>query len=262
MIVSAARVGLTAMALVAAVPAPAHKPQGSPGSPTELPPAAHSAAAVVDRFHDALRRGDTEAAQSLLAEDALIFEAGGAERGRAEYAAEHLAADAAFSKAVPAVVTRRAGRVDGTVAWIATEGRATGTYNGKPIDQSTTETMVVRNTKAGWKIVHIHWSSAAAPPRSTASAGTKSILSSSVPGAGSSVSQPTDLLLHFSPAARLLELTIEGPSGTIPMTVNAAGELTDYSVPLPDLERGPHTVSWRGTSRGQTYRGSFNFTVE
>jgi ketosteroid isomerase-like protein len=118
----------------------------------------------VDRFHDALRRADTETAQSLLAEDALIFEAGGAERGKAEYAAEHLAADAAFSKAVPTVITRRAGRVNGKLAWIATEGRMTGTFNGKPVDQVTTETMVVQQGSDGWRIVHIHWSSAAARP--------------------------------------------------------------------------------------------------
>jgi len=165
MIVAVARAGLAALALSAAVVAPAHDSHAPPGSPDQLSPAAHAAAAVVDRFHDALRKGDTEAAQSLLAEDALIFEAGGAERGKAEYAAEHLAADAAFSKAVPAVITRRAGGVNGKQAWMATEGRITGSSNGKPIDRVTTETMVLQQGSGGWRIVHIHWSSAPARPK-------------------------------------------------------------------------------------------------
>ena len=122
---------------------------------------ARPAAAVVDAFHAALRRGDTKAALSHLTENALIYEAGGAERGRQEYASHHLAADAAFARAVPGKITRRAGEVAGDVAWIATEGRTTGTYKGKAVDRVTTETTVLRRLERTWKIVHIHWSSAA-----------------------------------------------------------------------------------------------------
>src|SRR5690606_29848204 len=50
------------------------------------------AAEAVDAFHAALRAGDRDAALAVLAEDALIFEAGGAERSRAEYASHHLEA--------------------------------------------------------------------------------------------------------------------------------------------------------------------------
>jgi hypothetical protein len=46
-----------------------------------------------------------------------------------------------------------------SMAWIATEGRTTGIFTGKPIDQLTTETMVLRQAGGAWKIVHIHWSS-------------------------------------------------------------------------------------------------------
>lgn len=123
---------------------------------------ARPAASIVDGFHAALRRGDTQAALGFLAEEALIFEAGGVERGKAEYASHHLAADAAFSQAVPGTITRRAGEAAGNVAWITSEGRTAGTYKGKAVDRRTVETMVLRRTKAGWKIVHIHWSSAAA----------------------------------------------------------------------------------------------------
>lgn len=131
-------------------------------SATAVSPAARPAAAVVDGFHRALARGDTKAALSHLADDALIFESGGIERGKQEYASHHLAADAAFSQAVPSKVTRRVGHVTGTTAWIASEGRSAGTFNGKAVDRTIVETMVLRSTGANWKIVHIHWSSAPA----------------------------------------------------------------------------------------------------
>lgn len=126
-----------------------------------IAPSARPAAAVVDAFHAALRRGDTKAALSHLAGDALIYEAGGVERGRQEYASHHLGADSAFAQAVPGKVTRRAGEAVGSIAWIATEGRTTGTYKDRAIDRVTTETMVLRRTGGAWKIAHIHWSSAA-----------------------------------------------------------------------------------------------------
>jgi len=126
-----------------------------------LAPSARPAAIVVDAFHAALRRGDTNAAQSYLAENALIYEAGGVERGKQEYASHHLGADAAFAKAVPSTITRRAGEATRNIAWIATEGRTTGTFKDKVVDRVTTETMVLRRNGATWKIVHIHWSSAA-----------------------------------------------------------------------------------------------------
>ena len=127
-----------------------------------LGPAAPGAAAAVDSFHAALRRGDTASAAELLATDAVIFEEGEVERTKAEYAAHHLAADAVFARAVRSVVTRRTGQSAGPLAWIASEGRTTGTYKGKPVDRITTETMVLRRGPRGWKIVHVHWSSAAA----------------------------------------------------------------------------------------------------
>jgi ketosteroid isomerase-like protein len=117
-------------------------------------------AATVDTFHAALGRGDTAAASALLASDASIFESGRAERSKAEYAAHHLAADAAFARSTRREVTRRHGRIAGDLAWIATETRTTGTYKRGPINSTGTETMLLRRERAGWRIVHIHWSSA------------------------------------------------------------------------------------------------------
>ena len=125
----------------------------------DLPKTIREPAAVVDAFHAALHRGDTRTAASLLSDDALIFESGGVERSKAEYRAHHLPADAAFSKAVCSTVTRRSGHSDGRLAWVASEGRYSGQYRGKAINQLTTETMLLRRAERGWKIVHIHWSS-------------------------------------------------------------------------------------------------------
>ena len=133
---------------------------GLGGSAFAAPPAAP--AAVVDAFHAALARGDTRAAGALIADDALIFEEGHAERSKAEYAAQHLPADAEFSHAVRASVTRRTSRTDGAMAWVSSEGRLTGTFKGKAVNRVTTETMLLRRVGPAWKIVHIHWSSAAA----------------------------------------------------------------------------------------------------
>ena len=81
-------------------PGPHGVPAGNPSAATAANVVATAPVAIVDAFHAALTSGDTRAALDLLAEDVLIFESGGVERGRAEYASHHLAADAAFSAAV------------------------------------------------------------------------------------------------------------------------------------------------------------------
>lgn len=156
-------VGMAAALLLAdiALAHPEAKQKVNAAEVGRIASSARPAAAVVDAFHAALRRGDTKAALSHLAQNALIYEAGGVERGRQEYASHHLGADSAFAQAVPGTVTRRAGEAVGNVAWIATEGRTTGTFKGKAVDRVTTETMVLRRQGNAWKIVHIHWSSAA-----------------------------------------------------------------------------------------------------
>lgn len=159
---NAFQVGAWAMLLGLAGPVAAHPPSASPGLAAQLPPAARAAAATVDAFHRALRRGDSRAAAGLLAGDALIYESGGVEQSKAEYEASHLPADIEFSQAVGETLVRRSGSATASLAWIASEGRLTGSFRGKAVDRVTTETMVLRRTPKGWRIVHIHWSSAAA----------------------------------------------------------------------------------------------------
>lgn len=119
-----------------------------------------TAADVVDAFHAALTRGDTGAALALMAEDVVVFESGGAEQNRAEYAAHHLEADAAFSAAVSRkLVSRQSGQA-GDMAWVMSIEQVSGTYHDRPINSRSVETMMLRQADGHWRIVHIHWSSA------------------------------------------------------------------------------------------------------
>ena len=156
-------VRLALFAALVAGPSPilAHGPVAKDAAgTTALAPSARPAAAMVDAFHSALRRGDTKAAAGLLADDVLIFESGEVERSKTEYAAHHLGADAVFAKAVRSTVARRSGAADGRTAWIVSEGRTIGSYKGQAIDLVTTETMLLRRVGRSWLIGHIHWSSA------------------------------------------------------------------------------------------------------
>ena len=130
-----------------------------PGTTISVEATGAEAAAVVDAFHAALHRGDSAGAAALLSEDAVIFEEGHVEYGKAEYAKHHLPADAAFSKAVTSTVVRRTGGGDAGTAWLASEGRTKGIFKGKAVNSMTTETMMLRQAESSWKIVHVHWSS-------------------------------------------------------------------------------------------------------
>jgi len=117
---------------------------------------------TVEHFHAAMGRGDAAAVADLLLDDAVIFEQGGAESSKAEYVEAHLPGDIAYSQGMTDTVTSRRSTVEGGVAWVLTQGRTKGSHDGKTVDRLTTETMVVKKAKAGWRIAHIHWSSRAA----------------------------------------------------------------------------------------------------
>ena len=105
---------------------------------------------------------------------------------------------------------------------------------------------------------------ASAPPSDAGSqvASARSILVTSTPAAGSTVNGPVDqLLLRFSPPARLLEVTVSGGGMTMPVMVTAVGEVAQYSVPISELEAGSYTVDWRASVGGTEHRGTIPFTV-
>jgi ketosteroid isomerase-like protein len=157
-----------AMLLAAVLLAGASHPpeEHMPARATEPAIAAATSTPVdtVEAFHAALTRGDRAAALELLAEDALIFESGGVEQSRAEYASHHLAADAAFSAAVSRTVNSRTHGADGDTAWVTSIETVTGSYRGRAINSRSLETMLLRRTNGHWRIVHIHWSSETLAP--------------------------------------------------------------------------------------------------
>jgi len=120
---------------------------------------AQPAVAAVEQFSKALQAGDLDGVRTLLADDVLVLESGGAERSRSEYLGGHAIHDAAFLKAAHVEVKQRTARVDGATAWVGTESEVHTSKDGKALTLLSSETMVLKLTAAGWRIVHIHWSS-------------------------------------------------------------------------------------------------------
>lgn len=153
-------VGVPVSAHAQAKPAHAHAEHAAATAPVaDVPAEAGAAVAVVDRFGSALAAGDLATVASLLDPDVLILETGGAERSRDEYMAHHAKSDAQFLKGTHSQLTQRRARVEGDLVWVGSQSELHASKDGKPLTLSSTETMLVKHTPDGWKIVHIHWSS-------------------------------------------------------------------------------------------------------
>lgn len=152
---------MTAAAQTTPAPAAhAHHPQPAATAPQlDVPAAAQPVVAVVERFGQALAAGDLKAVETLLDADVLILETGGAERSRAEYLAHHAISDAQFLKGTHSQLNRRRARIAGDLAWVGSESELHASKDGKPLTLLSTETMVLKQTGADWRIIHIHWSS-------------------------------------------------------------------------------------------------------
>ena len=70
-----------------------------------------------------------------------------------------------------------------------------------------------------------------------------------------------EIRLRFSKPARLLELTISGPDGDMPMMVESADETHEYSIPLPGLGTGKYEARWRASAAGEESSGRLIFSV-
>lgn len=137
----------------------AHDAKSAEPAASAVSAQAQPAVAAVERFSSALQAGDLDLAGSLLAEDVLILENGGAEHSRAEYLGGHAGHDAEFLKQVHVQVMRRTAKVEGNLAWVGTESELHGRKDGKPTTVLSTETMLLQRGADGWRIVHVHWSS-------------------------------------------------------------------------------------------------------
>ena len=114
---------------------------------------------ALNSFHAAINSGDRQTVMAALSPDVLIFESGGVERSRAEYASHHMKSDMAFLAQMGHDQISQAASEQGDTAWIVTESRIYGRYKEKDIDIVSTETAVLKRGADGWKIVHLHWSS-------------------------------------------------------------------------------------------------------
>ena len=120
---------------------------------------ATDAVAAVERFSIALVAGELEKVSVELDPGVLILESGGAERSSSEYLGGHAKSDAAFLGKASITLKRRTANAAGDLAWVASESEIHAMKDAKMLMIASTETMVLRNSAAGWKIVHIHWSS-------------------------------------------------------------------------------------------------------
>jgi mono/diheme cytochrome c family protein/ketosteroid isomerase-like protein len=125
----------------------------------EKTPLGSDVQSAVRRFHEALSSGNAAAVEAVLDPDVLIMESGNVERSRDEYASHHLKADIQFMRAMKYTLERQQGETVGDLAWVSSEASLAGQFQGRSVTQASTESLVLRKTGAGWRIVHVHWSS-------------------------------------------------------------------------------------------------------
>lgn len=136
-----------------------HDVQVALSSTIAIPDAEIGAVRQVDAFSQALAAADFDRMKSLLAPDVIILESGGVERNRDEYMGHHAKLDAAFLDGAHVNVLSRTARIDGNLAWVATETEVHAVKGNKPPTLLSTETMILGNRSGDWQILHIHWSS-------------------------------------------------------------------------------------------------------
>lgn len=119
-----------------------------------------SAVAAVEHFRTALVGGDSAAALSMLASDAIILESGDVET-RTEYRRHHLPADIEYARAIPGTHTLKSVVVYGDAAWVSSTSITQGRIKDRPVNSAGAELIVLsrRDKQSPWQIRAIHWSS-------------------------------------------------------------------------------------------------------
>ena len=115
--------------------------------------------AVADQFHTALSDGDVATINELLDPNVLIFESGGVESSREEYASHHMHSDMKFIAGMDREIISRQVTQDEAMAVVSTSSKLVGSYQDNQLDLASTETLVLKKGDHGWRIHHIHWSS-------------------------------------------------------------------------------------------------------
>lgn len=114
---------------------------------------------VANDFAAALSSGDMEQIKRLVADEAIIFEEGSAEQSFAEYERDHLPQDIRFMRRVERIVKDQQEIHQGSLAIVLTQTDLKGKPASSKIHLAMLETMILKKSSTGWKIVHIHWSS-------------------------------------------------------------------------------------------------------
>ncbi|MFN6972627.1 MAG: YybH family protein [Rheinheimera sp.] len=117
-----------------------------------------AAGQVVAKFQQALQQGDSALVLAQLATEVQIFEGGGVERSRAEYAAHHLAADISYLGKISSTLLEQQIEVVGDIAYAISRSRQQGEVKGKKIDRTSIESLILRQVNGQWQIVQVHWS--------------------------------------------------------------------------------------------------------
>lgn len=125
----------------------------------DVPADAQAASATVERFGQALQKGDLVTVETTLDPDVLILESGGAEHNRQQYLDHHAPADAKFLGDARVQMIHRTARRSGDFAWVGSESKIQTQNGDKPLTLLSTETMILKQVGEDWRIVHIHWSS-------------------------------------------------------------------------------------------------------
>jgi ketosteroid isomerase-like protein len=122
------------------------------------PPNEADIQAVVEGFYGAMRKGDTAAAMSLIAPDAVFVESGRLET-RAEYESNHLPLDIEFESKVAGKRAPLRVTFEGNTAWVIATTEYQGEFQGGPVDFVSAQLMVLTRDSGNWRIRSIHWSS-------------------------------------------------------------------------------------------------------
>jgi ketosteroid isomerase-like protein len=124
------------------------------------PPAPNPAevTAAVESFYAAIKKGDSAAAMSQIAPDAVFVESGKLET-RAEYESNHLPADIEFESQVTGKRHPMQVSFKGDAAWVIALTDYAGTFEGDPVDFVSAQLVVLTRDSGAWRIRSIHWSS-------------------------------------------------------------------------------------------------------
>ena len=112
---------------------------------------------VADALYTALRTGDEDAVEKILAEEVMILEGGHAQTSRADYMGGHMKSDMAFLPNVNSATLDRKVSQAGDLAWVITHSRTQGSYRDKEIDELSREMLVMKHDGHNWQVTLIHW---------------------------------------------------------------------------------------------------------